>query len=649
MIASLDLDGVTLNKVNSIWTKYETGIRNSVRNHGPHHTLGHYKECYIFLRNTILELPAQPIPWCKADSDGIPKTLWPLRSLIKGTRNSKRIALTIARSYEQITLPIDYHPKSIEAPAHYGLEYQETTKDFKIWLEKFTDKYPWYLGSLHLRDSYEPRVFTTLSKGPNGPAVSCAHLDAKAVVSDSTLYSSIKKLNHALKQDWITSWMENMAESVSGENKWITGRLGFSAEPAGKTRVFAIGDYWSQTSLKVIQDSLYNTLKAISTDSTANQDKGFKSLLSESAGKPTYCFDLSSASDRIPAEMQKFRLELMGGRALGEAWLSVMTDRTFLVKATKQSLRWAVGQPLGLLSSFPSFALWHHDIVQFSYSRLRARRGYPLKFFKEYRILGDDVVIFNKEVAGEYQFLMKSIFQIEINMTKSVIGDSKNSQIEFTKRLALRGNEMSSIKHNILTKSNMQNMLELVDILYERDFISTDTRHYGVYPFLSSKEQIKFSFMLWVRSRCEAPFNWITPPLSIDRNSFNQRLLELRSQKLMEKTALIDKYLNAAKPLDHLYNKNSLPCSARALGLESYESNNLKLHPLVWAINQTGLDLSIALSTIWDEQSPDVAPVEYLPIVSSDSYFHTPRKASKEHVSELIIDIFNELSNDPNQ
>lgn len=110
-----------------------------------------------------------------------------------------------------------------------------------------------------------------------------------------------------------------MAESVTGENKWITGRLGFSAEPAGKTRVFAIGDYWSQTSLKVIQVSLYNTLKSISTDSTANQDKGFKSLLLNSSGKPTYCFDLSSASDRIPAEMQKYRLELLGGQALGEA------------------------------------------------------------------------------------------------------------------------------------------------------------------------------------------------------------------------------------------------------------------------------------------------------------------------------------------
>jgi hypothetical protein len=208
------------------------------------------------------------------------------------------------------------------------------------------------------------------------------------------------------------------------------------------------------------------------------------------------------------------------------------------------------------------------------------------------------VVIFNKEVAGEYQFLIESVFAISINMTKSVIGDSRSSQIEFTKRLALRGNEMSSIKRNILTKSGMQSMLELIDILYEREFISTDTRHYGVYSFLSSKDQARFSFMLWVRSRCEAPFNWITPPLEIDRETFNQRFKELRSQKLMEKTALIDKYLLGAKPLDVYYEKSALPYSARALGLGNYESNNLRLHPIVWAINQTGLDLSIALSTI---------------------------------------------------
>jgi hypothetical protein len=54
-------------------------------------------------------------------------------------------------------------------------------------------------------------------------------------------------------------------------------------------------------------------------DCTANQDKGFQTLLKESLGHPTYCFDLQSASDRIPAVMQKYRLELLGGQALADA------------------------------------------------------------------------------------------------------------------------------------------------------------------------------------------------------------------------------------------------------------------------------------------------------------------------------------------
>jgi hypothetical protein len=141
-IASLNLDDTTLVRVNAIWTKYETGIRNSVRNHGPHYTVDRYKECYLFLRNTILELSTQPIPWCKVDSEGIPKTLWSLRPLIKGNEKEQRIALTIARSYELVTVPIDYHPKSIDDPFPYRSGFKETTEEFKKWLKHFTDKYP---------------------------------------------------------------------------------------------------------------------------------------------------------------------------------------------------------------------------------------------------------------------------------------------------------------------------------------------------------------------------------------------------------------------------------------------------------------------------------------------------------------------------
>lgn len=646
-IATLNLSKAQIEKVFNIWTKYEQELAASKRNNGAAWTLDRYKSSYAFLRNKILKLNAPPIQWCKADSDGYPKTLWSLRPLLKGNRNLQRVALTIARSYEVITLPIDYHPESIQEPSHYGSEFEETTVDFKMWLMVFTCKYPKYLGSLHLRDSYEPRVFTTLSKGPNGPAVSCSHLDAVAVCKDPTLFKHIENLNVALKQQWITQWMLNMKEAYNGKDKeFLTGRLGFSPEPAGKTRVFAIADYWSQTSLKVVQESLYNTLRSISTDSTADQDKGFKSLLKRAAGKPTYCFDLTAASDRIPAFMQKFRIDLLGGKKLGEAWLGVMTERDFYVKATKQKLRWSVGQPLGLLSSFPSFALWHHDIIQFAHSRVRKRKGLnPIKFFHDYALLGDDVVIFNTEVADEYRFLISEVYGIAINLSKSVIGSNDGSQIEFTKRLALQGQEMSSIRHNILSKKKLVNQLDLIDILIERDFSPSNSVGHQLYSFLSPEEQLQFSFMFWVRSSCRDPFNWVNPPLNIERDDFEHKLKEVRSQNLMNKTLLIDGYLNRAKPLDVLYEKHAIPCDRKALGVEGYESNNLKLHPIVWAINQTGLDLSIALSTIWDEVAQSVSPVEYLPIVDLTSYYSN-RKTVGEYLSTSIISVLNDLIKD---
>jgi hypothetical protein len=321
-----------------------------------------------------------------------------------------------------------------------------------------------------------------------------------------------------------------------------------------------------------------------------------------------------------------------------------MTDRAFYIKAKNRSVSWKVGQPLGLLSSFPSFSLWHHDIVQLAYNLERIKTGKPVKFFQDYRILGDDVVIFNREVALTYQQLITKVFLIEINPVKSVVGDERNSQIEFIKRLALRGKEMSSIKRNILTKNSLNNMLDLVDILYERDFISPGMNHYGLYPFLSHEERTQFNFMLWVRSHSSRPFKGADGDFEISRDAFNLKLKEKRAQNLMEKTALIDKYLLAAKPLDEYFNKSSLPCSRMALGLENL-NDSLMLHPLVWAINQTGLDLSIALSSIWDDESPDVAPVEYLPIVSSESYF-TSRKSANEFLSKVILDVYTELSNE---
>ena len=641
LIASLIIDKNLHSHYARIWIKYERLLNESIKRNGKKYTLEKYKNSYIFLRNYVLDLPTQPLSFTKADKRGIPKPLWPLRPLIKRDKDHQRLALTIARSYELIRLPIEINLESIVTDHPEGSFHNETTVDFPLFLERFIQKYPWYLGSLVTRDSHFPKMFTTTAKGPNGPAVSCAHLDARAVMDNTELFSGIWNLNIALKQEWITDWMVNQGSYTTSNKSLITGKLGFSAEPGGKTRTFAIGDYWSQTSLKVIQQSLYNTLKTLSTDCTKDQDKGFKSLVSESSGKPTYCFDLSSASDRIPAYMQKYRLELMGGHKLGEAWFQVMTKRDFYIEDLKTSVRWKVGQPLGLLSSFPSFALWHHDIIQYAANRKRMRQGKTLLFFKDYRLLGDDVVIFNTEVAVTYQQILQEL-GIPINLDKSVIGDVSNSQIEFTKRLALRGVEMSSVKHNILSKDKEVYLLDLADIILTRNMFP-DTGHYGLFDYLSSKGYQTISMMLWFRSNSPTHFR-VRDDLSIDRNDLAQRVREKRHQNLLEKSAEATSF-HDMMPLNEYYDSATLPRSVEALGLsDGLPTDNFKLHPIVWAINQIGLDLCDKLTALYDEEE-GVSPVEYLPIPSSKAFFHS-RKTSGIFLSRIIIDSFNELVNE---
>lgn len=54
------------------------------------------------------------------------------------------------------------------------------------------------------------------------------------------------------------------------------------------------------------------------------------------------------------------------------------------------------GQPLGYYSSWPLFTLSHHVVVW-----LAADRVYPRRVFRDYDLLGDDIVIGDHKVAVE--------------------------------------------------------------------------------------------------------------------------------------------------------------------------------------------------------------------------------------------------------
>jgi hypothetical protein len=56
----------------------------------------------------------------------------------------------------------------------------------------------------------------------------------------------------------------------------IAGQLSIKEEAAGKLRVFALVDIWTQSVLKPIHDSLFYFLKSLPNDSTFNQRAAVK-------------------------------------------------------------------------------------------------------------------------------------------------------------------------------------------------------------------------------------------------------------------------------------------------------------------------------------------------------------------------------------
>jgi len=108
---------------------------------------------------------------------------------------------------------------------------------------------------------------------------------------------------------------------------------------------------------------------------------------------------------------------------------------------------YAVGQPMGFKSSFNMMAFTHHFIV--AYAAILA--GLPT--FTDYAILGDDLVLTNKDVVHHYREIMAKL-GVEINKTKSLIPtDEPMSSAEFCKRIVTDGEEITGMPVVLLANS----------------------------------------------------------------------------------------------------------------------------------------------------------------------------------------------------
>lgn len=327
----------------------------------------------------------------------------------------------------------------------------------------------------------KPFIISKASPAARGKKVSLPSTTPTGIISSAYIWR--KSDLFPVLEDWCkltgSIWVLNRLELwTSGLDplRWAKllkeegtlGRLGLKLESAGKVRVYAMVDPWTQWLLYPIHDRIFELLSRIEEDGTRDQLAPVNRLLEKSgaSGLPLYSFDLSAATDRLPLSLQKVLLSPLLTAWGAETWGKLLVGRPYVVESDEfkikpRNLYYGTGQPMGAYSSWAMLALTHHAIVQWAALRAAVinRSG---DWFADYAVLGDDVVIGNHDVAKTYLEIMDSL-GVRVSLHKSLSSET-GTALEFAKRFFRKKEDCSGapIPEFVVARNSLLAMMELV-------------------------------------------------------------------------------------------------------------------------------------------------------------------------------------------
>jgi hypothetical protein len=240
-----------------------------------------------------------------------------------------RLTLTILSSYRSMIIPGQLKLETITSPFsgnHKTLpETASVTGILKeIFVEPFLAKGETKRLNLLFKGtnliSPSSRLLNLSSSGPNSKIQLFGYpLDALAFKENPAMLESFRIVSKYLGKDIYRTLVEEikvvtetplmLPSEYLRDAPLSLGRLAFKTEAAGKIRVFAIVDAWTQSLLFPLHDFLFKILKRIPQDGTFNQHAPMERLIS--LNLPFLgSYDLSAATDRLPIDLQAQVLEI---------------------------------------------------------------------------------------------------------------------------------------------------------------------------------------------------------------------------------------------------------------------------------------------------------------------------------------------------
>jgi hypothetical protein len=240
----------------------------------------------------------------------------------------------------------------------------------------------------------------------------------------------------------------------------VAGNVAFIQDSGYKLRHIFVTNELLQIASLPLQEFLMSELREIPQDGTYDQDAAVKRVQEYlQTGHTAHCFDLQKCSDNLP---RNYQIQLFRHLGLSESWIEWFSDVTsarwelrdripvfrsdgkptsllpssarYAYPAKHSYMRMTVGQQLGFGPSFPAFSLLHHSIIR----GLARKHGRPLA----YVLLGDDVVIFDDELAILYVEFMR-LSGVPISSSKTI---ESNRIAEFAGRVILPSRVISTYK-----------------------------------------------------------------------------------------------------------------------------------------------------------------------------------------------------------
>lgn len=363
--------------------------------------------------------------------DGLPKVLGQLIPKIRlGDLDSIRLSLTIlsmGRLIPGTGIP-DLTP--ITSPYKGTLDFSRITKHVKTLINIF---------GIDLKDSEWKTPHLSVKTGPLGQALVSSMKDI--IVMPTALFNSLLVFGNDKFSKYFNSMSELSEVFIFPDalNDLISRKISVLKDKEYKSRIICIFDYWSQTVLKPLHDSLMRNLCKFPADLTFNQSSFTKMIKFLSSGI-FVSLDLKNATDRFPAKLQEEILAFLIGKVKAKAWYEIMVA----TKVNCQGVQafYNAGQPMGAYSSWSLFTLCHHIVIHVA----AIESGFKPGSFEQYVVLGDDVVIGNRGVSAKYKEIMSEI-GVEISPTKSHM--SKDT-FEIAKRWFHKGSEVTPYALNAL-------------------------------------------------------------------------------------------------------------------------------------------------------------------------------------------------------